>query len=196
MFHIGCLNKWANTYNDNVGLLCKVPFGESKNICFYHTGQNLLSCPTCRCEYTKDLLGGGGIKRVLAKLHVVDDNDLQVTHYITRLGVLRDFIPQSEVKNEFGQQLSLRSYNQNSTYKISKKWINILQNMYDGIELGLTDIYFVERIFPEREVIWSNERLTKTSINNSGMVKIVRDDGSKTLYKKITTSNLLNYIVN
>jgi hypothetical protein len=132
----------------------------------------------------------------LAKLHVVDDNDLQVTHYITRLGVLRDFIPQSEVKNEFGQQLSLRSYNQNSTYKISKKWINILQNMYDGIELGLTDIYFVERIFPEREVIWSNERLTKTSINNSGMVKIVRDDGSKTLYKKITTSNLLNYIVN
>ena len=68
-FHIGCLNKWANTYNDNVGLLCKVPFGESKNICFYHTGQNLLSCPTCRCEYTKDLLGDGGIKKVLAKLH-------------------------------------------------------------------------------------------------------------------------------
>ena len=44
-FHIGCLNEWANTYNNDTGLLCKVPFGESKNICFYHKGQNLLSCP-------------------------------------------------------------------------------------------------------------------------------------------------------
>ena len=195
-FHMSCLNKWANTYNDNVGKLCKARFGESKNICFYHTGQNLLSCPTCRCEYSKDLLGDGRVKQVLAKLHLVDDHDLQVTHYITRLEVLRDFIPQSEIKNEFGQRLNLESFNQKSTYKISKKWINILQSMYDGIELGLTDIYFVERIHPEREVVLSNERLTKTSVNNSGMVKIVRDDGSKTIYKKITTSNVLQYIVN
>ena len=105
-----------------------MPFGESKNICFYHTGQNLLSCPTCRCEYTKDLLGDGRIKQVLAKIHLVDDNDLQVTHYITRLEVLRDFIPQSEIKNEYGQRLHLESFNQNSTYKISKKWINIFNN--------------------------------------------------------------------
>ena len=62
--------------------------------------------------------------------------------------------------------------------------------------MGLTDIYFVERIHPEREVVLSNERLTKTSINNGGVVKITHDDGSKTLYKKITTSNVLQFIVN
>ena len=172
VFHGECLRKWATKENKN-GVYDLIKPMPCRRIFLFNEGENLMTCPCCRTEYTHDIFTCE-IKKVLAKIHLKKDND-KVVHYITDYRDTLEYVPTQEEEGDTG---------------ISGKWATILTLLKQAWENGDTDIYAVERLTPEREFTLTNEHVILPPLDKqTGNVKPFADN-TNIVYRMIDIKEL------
>jgi hypothetical protein len=162
-YHKECFHPWD--WKNLKQMECHMPLKGWRQMCFFPSGQNCVSCPICRTEYTHNVCNNGKFEKILAKVHAEDNMVL----YITKNQDLYNFIPISENINDKGESFKIKDGLRAEEYRISPKWATIIFYLLMGIKRGKTDLYIVKRLTPEPDdYILSNETLIRHPVDKDG----------------------------
>ena len=177
VFHGECLRKWATKGNTN-GMYDMMKPVSFRRIFLFHEGDNIVTCPCCRAEYTHNIFTGE-IQNILAKIHL-RNNGSKVVHYITDYRDTLESVPSRGEDGNIG---------------ISSKWATILSLLKNAWESGDTDIYAVERLSPEREFVLTNDHFMLPPLEKtSGLPK--QNEGTIELTYRMVDITELNKLLN
>ena len=172
VFHGECLRKWA-TKGSTCGTFDVIQPVLCRRIFLFNEGENIMTCPCCRVEYTHDIFTNE-IKKILAKIHL-RNNGSKVVHYITDYRETLEYVPINEEDGCTG---------------ISNKWATILSLLKTAWESGDTDIYAVERLKPEREFVLTNDHFILPPLENkSGLPKEI-EGTTELIYRMVDVAEL------
>jgi hypothetical protein len=146
------MQKWSN-HAFNIYIINGVEPFRNRKIRYFKEGHNIFNCPMCRTEYTRDSFDDYKIKKIVAKVHSIY-NDERYVHYLTDIMDVSGYIPLSEL-GENG--------------RIGDKWAVYIGLIGKIIEKkGDIDLYPAKRLTPHPEFILKSNSVNYKPLDKNG----------------------------